>query len=168
MTDPAFPIVASSVFRMLLHFLRCADDGVFLCTYFVISDNSSVIVQPHDGTDAEQRAKRGGRSGDSPAAAIKPQRGGEKLVMKPAAVAIHPINDFIHPFPCIPQVGSIVHQHPVTGRGTGRIDHGDLATSAGISAGLDLALHLVERWAGADHALATVRHINEDNTMEVV
>ncbi|OZC73313.1 thiamine biosynthesis protein ThiJ [Rhodococcus sp. 06-418-5] len=42
------------------------------------------------------------------------------------------------------------------------IDHGDLATSAGISAGLDLALHLVARWAGADHALATASQMDYD------
>jgi transcriptional regulator GlxA family with amidase domain len=42
------------------------------------------------------------------------------------------------------------------------IDHGDLATSAGISAGLDLALHLVARWAGADHALATSSQMDYD------
>nr|WP_314144655.1 DJ-1/PfpI family protein [uncultured Rhodococcus sp.] len=42
------------------------------------------------------------------------------------------------------------------------IDHGDLATSAGISAGLDLALHLVARWAGADHALATAGQMDYD------
>jgi transcriptional regulator GlxA family with amidase domain len=42
------------------------------------------------------------------------------------------------------------------------VDHGDLATSAGISAGLDLALHLVARWAGADHALATAGQMDYD------
>ncbi|MCJ0891294.1 DJ-1/PfpI family protein [Rhodococcus sp. ARC_M12] len=41
-------------------------------------------------------------------------------------------------------------------------DHGDLATSAGISAGLDLALHLVARWTGADHALATAGQMDYD------
>jgi transcriptional regulator GlxA family with amidase domain len=42
------------------------------------------------------------------------------------------------------------------------VDHGDLATSAGISAGLDLALHLVARGAGADHALATAGQMDYD------
>jgi transcriptional regulator GlxA family with amidase domain len=40
------------------------------------------------------------------------------------------------------------------------LDHGDLATSAGISAGLDLALHLVERLAGRDLAVATARQMD--------
>ena len=50
----------------------------------------------------------------------------------------------------------IVHE------GVRYLDHGDLATSAGISAGLDLALHLVARWAGADHALATAGQMDYD------
>ncbi|MFD5466779.1 GlxA family transcriptional regulator [Kitasatospora sp. NPDC127059] len=37
------------------------------------------------------------------------------------------------------------------------IDHGDLATSAGIAAGLDLCLHLVRRDLGAGIAAATAR-----------
>ncbi|MBF5080921.1 DJ-1/PfpI family protein [Quadrisphaera sp. INWT6] len=40
------------------------------------------------------------------------------------------------------------------------VDHGDLATSAGISAGLDLALHLVARLAGDDLAVATARQMD--------
>ena len=50
----------------------------------------------------------------------------------------------------------------VVHEGVRYIDHGDLATSAGISAGLDLALHLVARWAGADHALATAGQMDYD------
>lgn len=42
------------------------------------------------------------------------------------------------------------------------IDHGDLATSAGISAGLDLALHLVAGWTSADQALATAGQMDYD------
>ncbi len=40
------------------------------------------------------------------------------------------------------------------------IDHGDLATSAGISAGLDLSLHLVGRLTTVDLALATARQMD--------
>jgi len=40
------------------------------------------------------------------------------------------------------------------------LDHGDLATSAGISAGLDLALHLVARLEGLDLAVATARQMD--------
>jgi transcriptional regulator GlxA family with amidase domain len=40
------------------------------------------------------------------------------------------------------------------------VDHGDLATSAGISAALDLALHLVARLAGHDLAVATARQMD--------
>ncbi|MDZ7930033.1 DJ-1/PfpI family protein [Rhodococcus sp. NPDC076796] len=50
----------------------------------------------------------------------------------------------------------------VVHEGVRYIDHGDLATSAGISAGLDLALHLVARWSGADHALATAGQMDYD------
>lgn len=50
----------------------------------------------------------------------------------------------------------------VVHEGVRYLDHGDLATSAGISAGLDLALHLVARWAGADHALATAGQMDYD------
>jgi transcriptional regulator GlxA family with amidase domain len=39
------------------------------------------------------------------------------------------------------------------------IDHGDLATSAGISAGIDLSLHLVGRLAGDDLAREVARRM---------
>ncbi|MFD0206784.1 MULTISPECIES: DJ-1/PfpI family protein [Saccharothrix] len=40
------------------------------------------------------------------------------------------------------------------------LDHGDLATSAGISAGLDLSLHLVGRLTTVDLAVATARQMD--------
>ncbi|PWJ54176.1 DJ-1/PfpI family protein [Quadrisphaera granulorum] len=40
------------------------------------------------------------------------------------------------------------------------LDHGDLATSAGISAGLDLALHLVARLESPELATATARQMD--------
>jgi transcriptional regulator GlxA family with amidase domain len=40
------------------------------------------------------------------------------------------------------------------------IDNGRTATSAGIAAGIDLALHLVERTAGTDLAVATARQMD--------
>lgn len=39
------------------------------------------------------------------------------------------------------------------------VDHGDVATSAGAGAGLDLCLHLVRRDHGAAHAAALARHM---------
>jgi transcriptional regulator GlxA family with amidase domain len=46
------------------------------------------------------------------------------------------------------------------------VDNGQVVTSAGISAGMDMSLHLVERLAGRDLALATARQMdviwNED------
>lgn len=46
-------------------------------------------------------------------------------------------------------------------RGDGRFfDHGDVATSAGISAGLDLALHLVSRLGGEQLAVLTARQMD--------
>lgn len=40
------------------------------------------------------------------------------------------------------------------------IDHGDVATSAGVSAGIDLALHLVARFGSPDLAVATARQMD--------
>lgn len=40
------------------------------------------------------------------------------------------------------------------------IDHGDIATSAGVSAGIDLALHLVARFESAELAAATARQMD--------
>jgi heme-degrading monooxygenase HmoA len=52
------------------------------------------------------------------------------------------------------------------------IDHGDLATSAGISAGIDLSLHLVRRLAGAELASEVARRMeyrwDQDGTAVVV
>ena len=42
------------------------------------------------------------------------------------------------------------------------VDDGDLVTSAGVSAGIDMALHLVARLAGAERARATRRGIQYD------
>jgi transcriptional regulator GlxA family with amidase domain len=40
------------------------------------------------------------------------------------------------------------------------LDEGRIVTSAGISAGLDMSLHLVERLAGPDLALRTARQMD--------
>jgi transcriptional regulator GlxA family with amidase domain len=42
------------------------------------------------------------------------------------------------------------------------VDDGDVVTAAGISAGIDMALHLVSRFAGADRARAVRRGIQYD------
>lgn len=42
------------------------------------------------------------------------------------------------------------------------VDDGDLITSAGVSAGIDMALHLVDRFAGAERARAVQREIQYD------
>lgn len=42
------------------------------------------------------------------------------------------------------------------------VDDGDLVTSAGVSAGIDMALHLVDRLAGADRARQVRRGIQYD------
>ena len=42
------------------------------------------------------------------------------------------------------------------------VDDGDLITSAGVSAGIDMALHLVARFAGTDRARAVRRDIQYD------
>lgn len=42
------------------------------------------------------------------------------------------------------------------------IDHGDVITSAGVSAGIDMALHLVQRFAGDDMARRVRRQIQYD------
>ncbi|GAA2040657.1 helix-turn-helix domain-containing protein [Catenulispora yoronensis] len=39
------------------------------------------------------------------------------------------------------------------------IDHGDIATSAGAGAGIDLCLHLVQRDHGAEHAALVAQHM---------
>jgi transcriptional regulator GlxA family with amidase domain len=52
------------------------------------------------------------------------------------------------------------HPHLRVVEGVRFVDHGDLATGAGISAALDLALHLVGRLAGEDLAVATARQMD--------
>jgi transcriptional regulator GlxA family with amidase domain len=42
------------------------------------------------------------------------------------------------------------------------VDEGQIVTSAGISAGIDMSLHLVERLAGRELALATARQMEFD------
>jgi transcriptional regulator GlxA family with amidase domain len=42
------------------------------------------------------------------------------------------------------------------------VDDGDLVTSAGVSAGIDMALHLVARFAGTERARAVQREIQYD------
>jgi transcriptional regulator GlxA family with amidase domain len=46
------------------------------------------------------------------------------------------------------------------------IDHGDVATSAGISSGIDLALHLVERFASRALSRATARQMDYRTTAD--
>ena len=40
------------------------------------------------------------------------------------------------------------------------VDEGEIVTSAGISAGIDMSLHLVQRWAGRELALSTARQMD--------
>jgi transcriptional regulator GlxA family with amidase domain len=47
-------------------------------------------------------------------------------------------------------------------RGERFVDDGDIVTAAGVSAGLDMALHLVARLAGADRARQVRRGIQYD------
>ena len=42
------------------------------------------------------------------------------------------------------------------------VDDGDMVTSAGVSAGIDMALHLVARLAGTERARETRRYIQYD------
>jgi transcriptional regulator GlxA family with amidase domain len=42
------------------------------------------------------------------------------------------------------------------------VDDGDMITSAGVSAGIDMALHLVARFAGPDRAREVRREIQYD------
>lgn len=42
------------------------------------------------------------------------------------------------------------------------VDDGDVVTSAGVSAGIDMALHLVDRLGGTEHARAVRRSIQYD------
>src|SRR3989304_4715050 len=42
------------------------------------------------------------------------------------------------------------------------VDHGRIATSGGISAGIDLSLHLVGRFLGIGHARATAHQMEYD------
>lgn len=42
------------------------------------------------------------------------------------------------------------------------VDNGRVITSAGISAGIDASLHVVERLLGAEHASLTARHMEYD------
>ncbi|OLF09420.1 thiamine biosynthesis protein ThiJ [Actinophytocola xinjiangensis] len=42
------------------------------------------------------------------------------------------------------------------------VDDGDVLTSAGVSAGIDMALHIVARFGGADHARTVRRGIQYD------
>lgn len=42
------------------------------------------------------------------------------------------------------------------------VDDGDLVTAAGVSAGIDMALHLIVRLAGADRARQVRRGIQYD------
>lgn len=46
------------------------------------------------------------------------------------------------------------------------VDEGDLVTSAGISAGIDMSLHLVERLAGRELADRTARQMDFDRRVE--
>jgi transcriptional regulator GlxA family with amidase domain len=47
-------------------------------------------------------------------------------------------------------------------RGVRFVDNGRIATSAGLSAGIDLALHVVARYFGAETASATARYMEYD------
>lgn len=49
-------------------------------------------------------------------------------------------------------------------RGLRFVDNGRVATSGGLTSGIDLALHIVGRYFGADTAAATARYMEHDST----
>jgi transcriptional regulator GlxA family with amidase domain len=59
-------------------------------------------------------------------------------------------------------VDDLVNAYPTVNVNTGMrwVDEGAIVTSAGISAGIDMSLHLVERLAGRELALRTARQMN--------
>ncbi|WP_428420688.1 DJ-1/PfpI family protein [Methylibium sp.] len=57
-----------------------------------------------------------------------------------------------------------LHPQLVVLEGRRWVDEGAVVTSAGISAGIDMSLHLVERTAGRELALATARQMEFDWT----
>lgn len=65
-------------------------------------------------------------------------------------------------------VAALVSAHPEARvvEGVRWVDEGDLVTSAGISAGIDMSLHLVERLAGRELADATARQMDFDRRVE--
>ncbi len=58
-------------------------------------------------------------------------------------------------------LGTLAPQTQVQ-RDTRYVDNGHIITSAGISAGIDMSLHVVERLLGAEHAATTARHMEYD------
>ncbi|MFV1991383.1 MAG: DJ-1/PfpI family protein [Acidimicrobiales bacterium] len=61
-------------------------------------------------------------------------------------------------------IDDLAEQSPSGGprRGVRWVDSGDVITSAGLSAGIDMALHVVDRLAGSELALRTARQIDYD------
>ena len=59
------------------------------------------------------------------------------------------------------RVAELARRHPAVevAQDVLYIDHGDVATSAGLAAGIDLCLHLFRRDHGADAAAAVARHL---------
>ncbi|MBC3763212.1 DJ-1/PfpI family protein [Quadrisphaera oryzae] len=73
------------------------------------------------------------------------------LDQRPVTTHWEDLEDLRAAFPALHVVGGVKY-----------LDHGDLATSAGISAGIDLALHLVARLVSPELATATARQMDYD------
>ena len=58
-------------------------------------------------------------------------------------------------------LGTLAPQTQVR-RDTRYVDNGHIITSAGVSAGIDMSLHVVERLLGAEYAATTARHMEYD------
>ena len=124
--DKRLACVILSVFGVALHRLDGARDGVFLAADLVIGNDAALVVQTHDGADAEHRADRCGSAGHTPAAAVEFQLRGIKLVVDLLTLFEYPVRDLIHGSSFVAQIGCAVDQQTVAGGRAERIDHGQL------------------------------------------
>ena len=75
----------------------------------------------------QHRAEPAAGLGNAPTAHIEGQIGREEPVMQLEAVLLGPVAQLLQSHPPVAQIGQLVHQQAIAGRGAQRIHHVDLA-----------------------------------------
>jgi transcriptional regulator GlxA family with amidase domain len=128
-----------------------------------LAERVDLLVVPGGGWNsrAVQGAWAESRRGEVPAAIRTRHEGGALVASVCTGAMLLAVAGLLDGRPAVTHHGAIDDLRAAGARIVGArvVDDGDIVTAGGVTSGLDLALHLVERYFGAEAALAAEREL---------